>query len=243
VATGDWVWPLWNGGTGTTTSYYMTTTSNATWGIWNDPTLSTAVLPNNIWTTWNQTSTTAMPYVAAGEWVVPIPTPEQVAAGWATARAEAERLAVERAAERRAVWEAEAPERARIAAVKAREKKAANAKARRLLMSVLSPEQQDEYRRLERFHVIGSDGKKYRVHRGWHHNVELVEETAEGAYLTEQFCIAPRDTEIPEEDNLAAQKLMIEGSLVDFRRIANITRLHRRADDGGGLDVVRREAV
>jgi len=228
------------------TYYWPFTTTTSTGGsswVWKVEGTATALtITADAWlwngTGTNTTTTIANPY----EWVWRDDrTEEQKAADAEAARQQAEQLRLAQA-ERQAAWEAGRPERERLAREKEKQARAAKVRARRLLMSVLTVEQQDEFRRLERFHVIGADGKKYRVHRGWHHNVELVEQQDEVEYLTEQFCIAPRNVEVPEDDNLAAQKLMIEGDLASFRRIANITRIHRVAD-AGGQDVVRREAL
>ena len=110
---------------------------------------------------------------------------------------------------------------------KATEREAAIAqrKARRLLLSHLTPEQRDEFERLERFTVIAADGRTYRVHRKWSHNLELIE----GGFITEQLCVHPRE-QTPVEDSLLAQKLMLETDPDTLRRIANITRLQRRVE-------------
>jgi hypothetical protein len=102
----------------------------------------------------------------------------------------------------------------------------AQQKAERILLQHLTPEQRDEYQRLQRFSVIGPDGHIYRINRGRSGNVQLIEETEEGVIGVEQFCIHPIEY-VPDEDNMLAQKLLIESDLASFRRIANISHLGR----------------
>lgn len=117
--------------------------------------------------------------------------------------------------------------RRRQRAAEARTEVSAQRKAERLLLQHLTSEQRDEYTRLKRFTVIGSDGRLYRVNRGRTGNVELIEATNEGVFALERFCIHPSER-VPDEDTMLAQKLLIESDLAAFRRIANITPLGRR---------------
>ena len=108
----------------------------------------------------------------------------------------------------------------------AAERVVAEGKAERLLLSTLTDRQRDEYERLKRFHVHTPDGRIYRILKGWAGNVKLVPtEEAERGEILESLCIHPT-RRIPDCDNMLAQKLMIEHSEPDFRRIANISRGH-----------------
>lgn len=132
-------------------------------------------------------------------------------------RRERERLEAEERAfdERQRRWREEAEERRR-------QQEIANAKAEKLLLQHLTPEQRDEYQRLKRFHVHLPDGRVYRIQKGWAGNVKLVE-SAEDERVLESLCIHPR-IRCPDQDNMLAQKLMLEHSEEEFRRIANISR-------------------
>lgn len=93
-----------------------------------------------------------------------------------------------------------------------------------LLLSQLSPEQREEYQRLQRFHVV-ADGKTYRIRRGWAGNIDLIEDDR----VAERWCVHPART-VPVPDNLLAQKLMIESGLADeLREIANVSTIRRAA--------------
>lgn len=130
--------------------------------------------------------------------------------------------AAEREAERARQREAKAKEeyeKAQAARI------AAEARARELLLSVLSDQQREEYERTKAFRVKAADGKEYRLKHGWAGNVEELDEFGKAIA---RLCIHP-SAAIPEADNLVAQKLMIETDPESFRRIANRTPIGTRA--------------
>lgn len=117
--------------------------------------------------------------------------------------------------------------RIRAAQMRSRiKRRAADRVALDLLMSLLTPEQRDEYERLKRFHVVGNDGKVYRLRRGWAGNLDVVE-NAQSEDVIERWCVHPRSS-VPAEDNLLAQKLMLETDAGELRRIANVTPIRPR---------------
>lgn len=103
-------------------------------------------------------------------------------------------------------------------------RKIAENKAYDLLMRHLTPEQRDEYERLERFHVVAPGGNIYRIKRGSHGNIKLLEDDGEGLREVESLCVAPGGA-IPAFDSMLAQKLWLETDEKEIRRVANIRSL------------------
>jgi hypothetical protein len=99
---------------------------------------------------------------------------------------------------------------------------AADKRAERLLLQFLNPDQEVQYRKDRYFEVLSKDGtRRYRIRRGWAGNVTVID--LKGREV-EKLCIHP-DISVPQEDNLLAQKLLLEADEEEFRRTANITRL------------------
>lgn len=94
-------------------------------------------------------------------------------------------------------------------------------KAEKLLLSVLTEEQQRELRE-KRYVTCKSrkSGNRYRVYRGTHGNVRQIDHT--GKEIA-QLCVQPDN--VPEGDSMIAQLLHIEHNEEEFRKTANITRL------------------
>jgi hypothetical protein len=95
----------------------------------------------------------------------------------------------------------------------------AEAKAERLLLSCLTPEQRETYQRRSCFYLYTREGRKYRIDKGWAGNVKLVDETDQ---VLSSFCIHPSIT-VPYADNMLGQKLMLEADEKTFMRVANET--------------------
>ena len=104
-------------------------------------------------------------------------------------------------------------------------RKAAERRARKLLLQCLNLEQKLSYTRTQKFRVEAPSGRVYELRRGWAGNVD--ELGADGKPVN-RLCIHPGQL-IPAEDNLLAQKLMIETDEEAFRRKANFTRLREAA--------------
>lgn len=92
----------------------------------------------------------------------------------------------------------------------------AGARAKKLLLMMLTKTQRAEFTEQGHFFVTGQSGRRYRVQRGRHGNIyELDASGKEVATL----CAAPLD--VPDEDAMLAQKLQIEHDEAAFLRVAN----------------------
>lgn len=190
-------WVVWVG------SASATTTTDCTWRVWTGGTgssITSSTTEPITWVRWNQ---------AAGP--ANIPRGNQAAA-YVPARVSKEER--ERRAAEEARWKKIAEEE-RAARLVAEEK------AERLLQSLLTPEQRETLENKKCFY-LHSAGKKYRIDRGSHGNVKLVDERDE---VIESYCIQP--VGVPVGDSMAAQKLLLETDPESFRRIANITPIRR----------------
>lgn len=136
-----------------------------------------------------------------------------------------------RSAERAAVREQERleAERRRAEEQLARDRAAAEAKARAeaLLLSILDEQQTADYRARQEFTTTGSDGKRYLIRLGRQHNVFELDDN--GDRVT-NICGHVSDR-VPDEDNIAAQKLALETNAPAFLATANSSpiRVARRA--------------
>jgi len=103
-------------------------------------------------------------------------------------------------------------------------KEAANGRARGLLMQMLNETQREELEKDNHFHltVHSRDGsmKVYRIDYGYAGNVKLI--GADGK-PTKRYCIHA-DSRLPYEDQMLAQKLLLEADEKKFLRIANMSR-------------------
>lgn len=101
----------------------------------------------------------------------------------------------------------------------------AKARARKLLFSMLSADQQKELDEKNHFHltVHSRDGsmKVYRIEHGYAGNVKLL---GIDGQPVKRYCIHA-DYRLPYEDQMLAQKLLLETNEPEFLRIANMTQL------------------
>ncbi len=98
----------------------------------------------------------------------------------------------------------------------------AEAKAEALLNSVLTPEQRDEYTRLQRFKVHTASGNIYRVERGRQGNLKRVEIDGQGREkVVESLCVHPV-ARVPDQDTMVAQLLMLQTDEGELRELSNI---------------------
>lgn len=110
-------------------------------------------------------------------------------------------------ARRRAAAEARAREVERVAA---------EARGYLMLDSCLAPDQRRDLAEKGRFYLHTASGKKYRIDRGTHGNVKLVDETDRELV---QYCIQPPNVPVP--DAMLAQKLLLETDEETFLKVAN----------------------
>ena len=108
-------------------------------------------------------------------------------------------------------------------------KDAANARARKLLMQTLNADQKKEMDEKNMFHltVHSQNGsmRVYRIEYGYAGNVKLL--GADGQ-PEKRYCIHA-DSRLPYEDQMLAQKMLLEANEPEFIRIANMTQLRRAA--------------
>lgn len=103
-------------------------------------------------------------------------------------------------------------------------------RARRLLASMLSPEQREEFEAENRFHLKVIDGQSgeervYRIDQGYQGNVKLL---GPDGRPVRSYCIHAKTTDdegrrLPNEDHMLAQKLLLQTDEESFLRIANMT--------------------
>ena len=222
----------------------ITAGTNDTWVVWTQGTQTnaTSAIANQIWAVWTGSGTAIS---ATGSGTCGIATGATITGNgsivwenWVeyadTAYARAAHV-VRRAAyptevraapprrtvspEERAAYEAR--ERALQAQVEAERefRRIAEAKAEILLQRLLSPEQRETLKEKRCFYMY-SNGKKYRIDRGQHGNVKLLDAKDQ---IVESYCIQPKGG-IPDADAMAAQKLLLEADPETFVRVANITR-------------------
>ena len=103
-------------------------------------------------------------------------------------------------------------------------------RARRLLASMLTPEQREEFEAENRFHLKVIDGKSgeervYRIDQGYQGNVKLL--GPDGRPI-KSYCIHSATTDdegnrLPNEDHMLAQKLLLQTDEERFLQVANMT--------------------
>jgi hypothetical protein len=124
---------------------------------------------------------------------------------------------------------AQAELRRQAAAIEAAKVKAftdtAKARARKLLLSMLNVDQQKELEEKNHFHLTVHDRsgsmRVYRIEHGYAGNVKLL---GVDGQPVKRYCIHA-DSRLPFEDQMLAQKLMLEANEAEFLRIANMTQL------------------
>ena len=94
---------------------------------------------------------------------------------------------------------------------------AAMQRAERLLRATLTLEQQRQFEQHGWFDVEGSAGGRYRILTGYQRNVQRL---GPDGRPTHQLCAHP--TDVPDEDAMLAQKLLLEADEAAFSRIANV---------------------
>lgn len=176
----------------TTTSANTAGTSNAAWVQWVSPVVGTgSQLTATVWAGWVQ-ATSAYNPLAQGAYTPP--TQEQIA--------EQERinaLAVEAAAKREET------------------QKQAKERALKLLMDNLTEQQIKNFEENRCIDIEGKSGDRYKISVGRTRNIQVFGKDGQTKY---HLCAHP-DLNVPDEDTVLAQKLMIQTDEEAFLRIAN----------------------
>ena len=169
------------------------------WYTWN--TSSTTATSNVVWASWNNTTTTGMMFNAAPRDHVEPPSEEDL-------------RRLEESRERRWVEQAE------------RERLWVEAEVRvnDLLHELLDDQQWADWLRVHQFEVDGSEGGKYKIIQGYAGNVRQLNDQGQ---VIASLCIHPNmhtdQGRLPETDAVIAQLLTLRTDEAEFRRIANIT--------------------
>lgn len=115
-------------------------------------------------------------------------------------------------------------ERLRAAAEQQRiaeqERQAATTRARELLIAHLTDEQRAEFEAHQRFHVTSSAGRRFEIEYGQYHNVYLLDD--DGRRVTRYCGYFPS---VPLEDNILAQKMLIEKDEARYLSSSNASRV------------------
>lgn len=204
------VWNNWVQQAGTTTA---SSTTTDIWYVWvSNNTATTTTIQDTVWGTWqNMPATSGSQYYFPQRYVAVDPYANET---------EEERAArLEREEQQRALYTRKA-RRVRI------RKEIAAIRAKRLLHSLMTAEQIEEYERTKSFHVQVRDPRarrfrSFRVNHGVQGNVTELDE--HGRPRT-KYCIHPSG--VPTEDTMAAQLLMLQTDIEEFERIANRSRAY-----------------
>jgi hypothetical protein len=205
VGTSSNIWIDWNT-TRTTTSSQLV---NGVWPEWTATTASHTVYPSTPWNDWNRTSALwHTPRRQAQFWSSqPLPPQLDAKALWKRDRQSAIRQ-----------------RRLRVAGMR---KRVAQRKAEALLLDNLDAQQLAEWTAHKHFHVETADGTKtYRISLGLAGNIYLVRDgdrrLPSHGYLR-RYCFHEYhpDGAVPQEDNVLAQKLVIEAAHDFFLAQAN----------------------
>ena len=191
------VWPQW---IQSATSSSANTTA---WTQWNDT--GTAA---SVWTYWASTTngTTNQPWT---QWIQAPQINQYTDTVTVGSLSQRQQTTEEAAAWKRMVEEQE------------RKKQNAQKRALELLQQILTETQLVAFEKDQCIPVDAPSGKKYLIKRGRVGNVFSIKD----GKPVERYCIHPSDYEIPDEDCMLAQKLMLENCEEEFLRIANKTRL------------------
>lgn len=225
TSTDNRVWGIW------TNSTNVSTASDTIWSAWTSSaniTISssgTAATDARVWQIW----TTANAGTTSTSSNITITTSNQIWQAWQKPSPEVMRRLPQRDREYYERLERQQEEYRRRAEEAEAARKLAEEKAERLLLSVLSSEQREQYLRSGHFDVRTGGGRVYRVTKGRHGNLKLLEPGDNGELIVaESLCVHVRP-DCPNQDNMVAQKLMIEcGMEEELRRIANISDYRRR---------------
>lgn len=194
-------WAVWNSCNDTSTT---NGTNVCTWHAWNTQAIAqTSATTGTTWQVWQNQASSAAAFMQNSlmqSWVVQQERTSET-------RAQKKRRRID---EWRAGWASAWQQIGTEIG-----KRAAKARARRLLVEALSAEQQASYEKNGYF-IVEVGGTKYRIDQGTHGNVKQLDHAGRPIY---SYCIQPAN--VPDEDAMLAQKLMLETDEEAFKRIAN----------------------
>jgi len=174
---------------------------HATWDAWN--TVGGITVQEDSWLQWNGT------YWAQ--------TAERIAYPWR--QREVTLRTVQPSAEEIEEATRRAQERVREADQRANLRRTADSRAEALLQTCLNEEQAKEFRQFQYFTVISKDGqRRYRIRKGIAGNILRIDGAGKP---THTLCAHPAE-EVPEYDNMLAQKLWLEHDEASFLKVANM---------------------
>jgi hypothetical protein len=149
-----------------------------------------------VWRTWTNDTTTSGSYVITRQgYQAPQLTPEQIAA-----------------AEQRQAEYVKAQ-----AELQAKQKRA-KAKAEQLLVEHLTEEQEKAWKENRAIFVTAKSGRRFKIKEGRAGNIEEI--NAEGKSIR-SFCVHVEPYNVPDADNVLAQKLALEHNEEALLRVAN----------------------
>ena len=123
--------------------------------------------------------------------------------------------------------------------IRKQERAAASEKAETLLLALLTPEQQEDYKNKRRF-FLPINGELFRIDYGRTGNVKRVDPVTRE--VTDSYCIHPAMS-CPNQDVMVAQKLMLETDIERFMKTANHHHVRpARATVEPGVEVVHLNA-
>ena len=199
----------------TAISNWTAAVSTHIWTLWQDMGTQTSTTDSSVW--WTNAASTAV----WSNWTSsdtsfsitqPVPTFRQMTLEERQEQLRRQERAAARRRQEEVRWQAEvvAREKAALAAAE---------RAKALLVQCLNPEQRMDLEESGSFYVTTKNGNRYLIRRGWAGNVFKIEKHMR----TEALCIHPRE-QVPEYDNMLAQKLLLEADEKAFRQTANISR-------------------
>jgi len=195
-------------------------TNSVTWNSWNanicnnDAVTYTTVGSSNIWVVWNDN-------VTHGTTISSYSTQSIVTwQNWNETEQQAVAATIHRVQAAHAIQQRLDAVHWRKTAAKQR---LARIKAERLLRDFLTQEQKNDLTKYGFFKLYvkkGEETKVYRIRRGQHRNVDLMEELGGKLVPRKSLCLHP-SMAVPDADAMLVQKLMLETNEDEFLRIAN----------------------
>lgn len=209
--------------TTSTSSYYISSTSNSAWSTWTSgysSTATTSCSSDNVWYTWTGSGTsTATTYPT-----IKISSNDVVWTTWSADSTAGTITVIPETAEQRTAREAEQAEFQRACVQRLKEEEAAKQlaeqKAFELLKIALSDEEVMMLETEKHIEVRGSNSKTvYRIKKGRARNVQELDENGK---VKRHLCFHPVIA-CPDFDTMLSQKLLLETNEDEALRIANFS--------------------